>query len=268
LWRKKASGASSGLSLKAALDYYRLGWSVIPVEPRGKHPLIAWKVFQYRRAEVPEIAEWLRHWPDANIAVVTGVISGLVVLDLDPRHGAEASLERLRHEHGALPDTVEATTGGGGRHLYFAHPGEITSNRVGLAPGIDLRGDGGYVVAPPSVHPNGEPYRWLRAPEVLQPAALPPWLLRLPLGTGPTRGHPPSHWRDLIRDGVGEGRRNISVASLAGYLLHHGIDPEVVAELLLGWNQARCRPPLDDAEVLRTVDSIERLHRQGRDGAG
>lgn len=257
MWRKKASGSDSGLSLKAALDYVRLGWSVIPVAPRGKRPLLPWQVYQYRRADVPEIAGWFQRWPDANIAVVTGIVSGLVVLDLDPRHGAGESLAQIHREHGSLPDTVEASTGGGGRHLYFAHPGDITHNRVGLLPGIDLRGDGGYVVAPPSIHGSGEHYRWVRSPEVLYPLPLPGWLLSE--GRAP-HGHSRAHWRRLVRDGVGEGERNNSVASLAGHLLRQGVDPDVVEELLWAWNLARCRPPLDEAEVSRTVQSIARLH--------
>ena len=267
MWRRKAGGAASGLSLKAALDYGRLGWSVIPVEPRGKRALVRWQAFQYRRADVPEIAEWFRRWPDANIAIVTGIVSGLVVLDLDPRHGAHASLESLQQAHGALPDTVEVSTGGGGRHLYFAHPGDVTHNRVGMAPGIDLRGDGGYVVAPPSIHATGEPYRWVRSPEVLYPVPLPAWLLQLAAGGHPSHGHPLSHWRRLLREGVAQGERNSGVASLAGYLLHYGVGPEVVMELLLCWNAVRCRPPLDEAEVLHTVESINRVHQRDQGDA-
>mgnify|MGYP005853076027 CR=1 FL=1 len=266
MWRKKASGSASGLSLKAALDYLRLGWSVFPVEPGGKRPLLRWQVDQYRRADVPEIAEWFRRWPHANIAVVTGIVSALVVLDLDPQHGATASLEQLDRQHGPLPETVEAHTGGGGRHLYFAHPGDITHNRVGLLPGIDLRGDGGYVVAPPSIHGSGEPYRWVRSPEVLYPVSLPPWLLQVPAAQGAPQGHPRSYWRRLLRDGVAEGARNDTIASLAGHLLRHGVDPQVVAELLLSWNLVRCRPPHDEDEVLRAVSSIDRIHQREEEG--
>lgn len=267
MWRKRTSGASSGLSLKAALDYVRLGWSVIPVEPGGKRPLIRWQVYQYRRADIPEIAVWFGRWPDANIAIVTGVVSGLVVLDLDPRHGAEASLGQIQREHGPLPDTVEASTGGGGRHLYFAHPGEIIRNRVGLLPGIDLRGDGGYVVAPPSIHASGKPYRWMRSPDVLYPLPLPSWLLHKPEETAP-HGHTLSYWRRLLRDGVEEGARNDTIASLAGHLLRQGVDAQVATELLLTWNLSRCRPPLVEEEVLRTVESISRIHRGEEGGDG
>lgn len=268
MWRRRSSGASSGLSLKAALDYARLGWSVIPIEPGGKRPLIRWQVYQYRRAEAPEVAEWFSRWPDANIAVVTGVVSGLVVLDLDPRHGAVASLGQIQQEHGTLPDTVEASTGGGGRHLYFAHPGEIIRNRVGLLPGIDLRGDGGYVVAPPSIHGSGEAYRWERSPEVIYPLALPQWLLGPLSAEVSPHGHTLSYWRRLLREGVAEGVRNDTIASLAGHLLRHGVDGQVVTELLLTWNLSRCRPPLDDGEVLRTVASIVRIQEREEEGGG
>ena len=82
------------------------------------------------------------------MGIVTDAVSGLVVLDVDPRHGCEESLKNLEREHGPLPRTLEAMTGGGGRHIYFAHPGGSVRNRVGITPGIDLRGDGGCIVAP------------------------------------------------------------------------------------------------------------------------
>jgi hypothetical protein len=248
--------------MKAALDYGHLGWSVIPIEPRGKRPVLRWQVYQHRQSDATEVAEWFRRWPDANIAIVTGVTSGLVVLDLDPRHGADASLQGLEYKHGPIAETVEARTGGGGRHLYFAHPAEMLRNRVGIAPGIDLRGDGGYVVAPPSVHASGEPYRWERSPDVCPLAPLPDWLGEA-CEEQSRRGHPLPHWRGLLREGVGEGERNNTIASLAGHLLWHGVDPDVAMELLLSWNATRCRPPLEPAEVVRTVESITRLHQRG-----
>ena len=156
---------------------------------------------------------------------------------------------------------MEARTGGGGRHLYFRHPGGTVHNKVGLAPGIDLRGDGGLVVAPPSLHRSGRRYRWLRGcdPAALAPAPLPDWLLAFSRqGVGHSRGH----WRRVARDGVGEGERNSTLASLAGHLLWRGVDPQVVLELLLCWNAERCRPPLDEEAVARTAESIVRLHAE------
>ena len=159
----------------AALACLARGWSVIPVEPRGKRPLVAWRGFQTRRASLAQLARWFARWPDANVAIVTGRLSRLVVVDVDPRHGGADSLAAFEAAHGALPATIEALTGGGGRHLYFRHPGKRVANRVGLWPGIDLRGDGGCVVAPPSVHPSGRRYAWRPgcSPDELPAAPLP-----------------------------------------------------------------------------------------------
>jgi len=255
--RDHATAASARDAARACLAR---GWSVIPIERRGKRPLVAWLEFQDRLATPEELDAWFARWPEANVGIVTGRISGLVVIDVDARHGGEESLARLESAHGPLPASVEALTGGGGRHLYFAHPGGRVGNRVGLFPGIDLRGDGGCVVAPPSVHPSGRRYAWAsgRSPQAARLAPLPQWLLR---DTGAKRaGHPLAHWRELVRQGVDEGERNATLASLAGHLLWHEVDPEVVLELLLAWNRARCSPPLDDAEVASVVESIARLH--------
>lgn len=250
---------------RAALDYLRRGWSVIPVRPRDKRPLIPWQDYQRSPPGETELRDWFERWPDANVGIVTGVVSDLIVLDVDPRHGGEASLAGLELRHGPLPVTVEAVSGGGGRHIYFAHPGGQVRNRVELAPGIDLRGDGGMIVAPPSVHPSGARYAWREglAPGEVRLAPPPVWLLR-ELGQGEGRlGHPLSHWRQLVAAGVPAGSRNNTIASLSGHLLWHGVDPEVVTELLLCWNRVRCRPPLSDDEVVRTVQSITRLHERG-----
>jgi hypothetical protein len=247
-----------------ALRYAAHGWSVIPIEPRGKRPLVSWLEFQQRPATRAEIEGWYRRWPDANVGVVTGSVSGLVVVDVDDRDGGAESLAALELDHGPLAATVEAATGGGGRHVYFAHPGGTVASRVGLAPGIDVRGDGGCVVAPPSLHPSGRRYTWLpgHGPGEVPLAAAPEWIRR----GGGRSGHPLAHWRRLVREGVVEGERNATIASLAGHLLWHEVDPEVMLELLLAWNQARCAPPLADDEVARVVASIVRSHRREAGG--
>jgi hypothetical protein len=252
----------SALSDKAeiAQRYLVRGWSVLPLRAGDKRPLIVWESLQTTRASAEQVTDWFKRWPDANIGIVTGEISNLVVLDIDPKHGGDASLSRLERQLGPLPATIEATTGGGGRHLYFAHPGGLIRNRTGLAQGIDLRGDGGYVVAPPSIHPSGRPYTWIagHSPEEIGPAALPRWIL-LPSGGVRVR-RSLADWRRLVRDGVPEGQRNSTMASLAGHLLWHQVDPQIVLELLLAWNRTRCRPPLDDAEVAQVVANIVKLH--------
>lgn len=248
--------------LDAALGYHDIGWSVVPAMARAKRPSIRWQPFQDRRASKGDLKKWFERRPDANLAVVTGAISGIVVLDVDVSHGGRESLKQLTDIHGPLPDTVESRTGGGGRHLYFRHPGREFRNRTGIEPGIDIRGDGGVIIVPPSIHPSGKPYVWRKghAPGEISLARLPEWLAepRFPR----RKGHSVAYWRELVRNGVSEGQRNQSLASLSGHLLWHEVDVNVVLELLLAWNAVRCRPPLDDDEVISVVRSIERTQQR------
>jgi hypothetical protein len=249
-------------TLDAAHAYAARGWSVIPFEARSKRPGLAWLEFQKRRASRQEVESWFRHRRDANVGIVTGAISGIVVVDVDAGHDGIASLKALEREHGPLPVTVESITGGGGRHLYFAHPGRTVANRVGLFPGIDVRGDGGCVVAPPSMHASGHRYTWAkgRAPAETAVAPLPAWLQDKLAPGSAHPGKPLAHWREIVRTDIGAGMRNNTLTSLAGHLMWHGIDVEVALELLLGWNRLRCKPPLPDDEVAQVVDSVARMH--------
>lgn len=243
---------------QAALRYLDRGWSVVPIRPRDKRPLLRWQRYQALPPARGEVERWFAEHPDAGVGIATGAVSGLVVLDIDPGHGGDGSLAEFEQRHGALPDTVEALTGGGGRHLYFRHPGGFVPNRTCLAPGIDLRGDGGLVIAPPSVHPSGRRYIWevSHHPDDVAVAAMPGWLSERTAA----RGHPLVYWRDLVHEGVPEGVRNTTIASLAGHLMWHGVDTTVALELLLCWNRVRCRPPLPDEEVAHVVESVSRLH--------
>jgi Bifunctional DNA primase/polymerase, N-terminal/Primase C terminal 1 (PriCT-1) len=243
----------------AARHYVSLGWSVIPIQARGDRPLVPWLEFQQRVASAEEIDRWFRQWPDANIGIVTGGLSGLIVIDVDPAHRGSDSLDAIERKHGPFAPGIEATPAGGGRHLYFEHPGRSIPNRAGLFPGIDVRCDGGYVVAPPSVHPGGTRYRWVatHGPDDQPLAPLPGWALHL-LQPDRRRGHSTTYWRTLVREGVEESARNTTLASLAGHLLWHRVDADVVLELTLAWNRVRCRPPLPDTEVAAVIDSIAR----------
>jgi hypothetical protein len=250
------------MSLKEAIDdYMRRDWSIIPIRPGDKRPLVRWDEFQRRRPSQAETRRWVSAWPDAGIGIVTGTISHLVVLDVDVAHSGDVSVNRLEEEHGVLPATVECRTGGGGRHLYFAHPGAVVRNLVGLAPGVDLRADGGYVVAPPSLHTSRLHYSWSegRAPGSTAIAPLPEWILRHAVEKPRRVGHPLAHWRRVVSEGVEAGERNNTIASLVGHLLRHGIDADVTMELLICWNRVRCRPPLADEEVVAVASSIARL---------
>lgn len=160
---------------EAALGYARRGWPVFPLYQPGengqcscgnpkcpspaKHPRVRHGVLEATTSEA-RIQQWWTQWREANIAIATGRKSGIIVLDVDPRHGGDKSLAELEAKYGAFTKTLECSTGGGGRHLYFAAPELPLKNKVGVLPGLDLRADGGYVVAPPSTHISGGLYRW------------------------------------------------------------------------------------------------------------
>jgi hypothetical protein len=154
----------------------------------GKHPRTR-RGLHEATCDPEDITSWWRRWPDANPAVRTGARpcgAGLVVIDVDPDAGGERSLQRLIAEHGTLPATLQVHTGSGGRHLYFTHPGQPIPNSAGrLGDGIDVRGDGGYVLVPPSSHRSGGTYRWANDQPVRD---LPEWLLEL---VDPARRRPP-----------------------------------------------------------------------------
>ncbi|MDH3514901.1 MAG: bifunctional DNA primase/polymerase [Gammaproteobacteria bacterium] len=261
---------TGGLAWQAALAYRARGWAVVPVARSGKRPLVPWQAFQERAPTEDEIRDWYARWPDAGVGIVTGAVSGLAVLDIDPRHGGMDSLRELERLHGALPHTIEANTGGGGRHVYFAYPDTELRNRTRLAPGIDLRAEGGLVIAPPSLHASGRCYEWKAShePDETTLAPMPDWLLRLACGETAGHGHPLAYWREIVAEGVSEGARNTTIASLAGHLLWHGLDPQMALELLLAWNRVRCRPPLPDAEVAATVHSIAKTRARRSDDGG
>lgn len=130
-------------------------------------------------ASLEQVEAWWRTWPDANVGVVTGVVSGVAVLDIDPRGGGDASLRALTVRNGPMPVTPEVQTGGGGSHLWFDVGLELPS--VTLSSGVELKAEAGMVVAPPSRHASGALYRWRARsePDVLSPAPLPPWIADL-----------------------------------------------------------------------------------------
>jgi hypothetical protein len=243
--------------LSAALAYAAQGWVVLPLHTPtvrgcscgadcggsvGKHPRTTHGLYDASR-QPDQIARWWRYWPDANIGIRTGRESSLVVLDVDARHAGEASLETLQATYATLPQTLTASSGGGGRHLYFQHPGPRILNRaeVGGYTGLDVRGDGGYIVAPPSLHQSGQLYRWL---EVASPLAiLPDWLsallappptpapLVLPRSRGKLQSDPQS-WLRLVLERARPGARNSIGYWLACRLRDAGLSfPE--AEVLL-----------------------------------
>ena len=154
--------ADNARLLEDALRYAQRGWKIFPLAPRSKLPLIG-KRFGGRgvldaTCDEAQIRRWWVCQPFANIGIATG--AGLIVLDIDLRHGGDETLAALEKTHGTLPKTPLAFTGGGGWHYFFRVEHAIKNSAGKLGTGIDIRGDGGYVVAAGSTHENGRPYAW------------------------------------------------------------------------------------------------------------
>lgn len=161
--------------LDAALGYAELGWTVFKLN--GKRPATS-NGFKDATADPHRIRATFRGSRRANLGIATGEAK-LLIVDVDPRHGGDESLRALEQENGALPQTVRARTGGGGEHIYFKNPGDVGSSAGRLGRGLDVRGNGGYVVAPPSVHKSGRRYSWINPPGDFEVADPPAWLLTL-----------------------------------------------------------------------------------------
>ena len=143
--------------MKAALEYADRGWRVFPVKPKHKAPPLISDWPNKTTTDPEQIKRWWHHWPSANVAIATG--GGLIVVDIDFGRGGAHSIRGLGEKH-QIPTTPTVKTPGPGCHLYFQNIGAEMGNKENLLPGLDLRGAGGYVIAPPSVHPNGGIYIW------------------------------------------------------------------------------------------------------------
>jgi Bifunctional DNA primase/polymerase, N-terminal/Primase C terminal 1 (PriCT-1) len=241
--------------IQTALSLAYKGLAVFPCRPRDKRPATASGV-KDATTNLDTIRQWWRRNPEFNIAVATGAISGVFVIDVDGPD-AEAELRKLEQEHGQLPPTVESITARG-RHAFFKMPRSQVRNSVGrIAPGVDVRGDGGYVLAPRSIHPSGRPYAW-SVDSAKEFASAPDWLISKVSESNSSceKQASPAEWSRLATEGADEGQRNYALTRLCGYLLRRYIDPFVALEMLQLWNAAHCRPPLPAGDVNRIVESI------------
>jgi hypothetical protein len=237
-------------------------YAIFPCQPRGKTPVTD-NGFESAVMNDPDrINGWWAQVPTLNIGIATGAPSNLFVLDIDSDEG-EAALRQLEEQHGALPSTIEAITGRG-RHIYFALNGHgpIKGSVKKIAPGLDVRGDGNYVIAPPSLHENGRTYCWsVDSADSLSEA--PAWLLTLIKDANPpeAKGKPLEHWDSVLTNTIPAGERNNTLASICGKLLFCGLtDIVLLYDIMLCVNAARCSPPLSNADIEKIVSSVVRGH--------
>ena len=154
---------------EAAIGYARRGLAIIALEPRKKKPSFEHGLKDATTC-LPDIREWWDAYPDDNVAIATGRVSGnigVIDIDVDDDSGKDGYdfLRAWERTHGELPETWAVKTARGGQHLYYRFEGSVPPNTANEEIGIDFRGEGGYVMAPPSVHPNGRSVEWENHPD-------------------------------------------------------------------------------------------------------
>ena len=259
---------------KQVLQYASFGLPVVPMnsvrkgrcqcqkgktcERPCKHPKTAHGV-KDATMNHEQIVAWWTDCPDANVGIAPGRSAGIIVLDIDPRNGGNEILKALEVELGALPETVTATTGGGGRHLFFKHPPfpvrKDTKGKL-FGAGVDVLCDGCIAVVPPSRHVSGQRYAWVKGKSFkeLTPAKLPrSWRDRLDGGSSNRVLK-----SDLVQaaNPITEGGRNNHLTSMAGTLQRAGASRKTMLAALNAENASKCSPPLDTTEVKKIVASV------------
>lgn len=239
--------------LTAALRYRELGLSVMPV--KGKIPLVEWKELQTTPANEEQIRAWWSRHPSANIGIITGKVSGIVVLDIDKRE----------HDFKIPPTAIVKT--GNGWHVWCRYPGHAVTSNVKILDGLDVRAEGGYVVAPPSKHESGAIYEWVDGCSFLEDysldtlAELPDWFIAT---KKESRKEQPIN--ALAGPLIPEGKRNDSAARFIGQLIR-GKPPEMIQLLypaVQEWNKTKTEKPLPEDELSAVWNSICARELSGR----
>lgn len=236
-----------------ALEYVDSGWSVLPVRPEEKRPIMTnWLQYTKTRATREMVDKWFASLTGVGVGAVTGKISGIIVLDVE--NDCPYRIEDLLKKY---PTQMIARSGSGGFHLFYNYPINVprVSNRVRIFEGADLRADGGFIVLPPTRHPNGNRYEWVkRGPLGAFPLAF------LDMKSESTNGN--EGWITEALRGASEGSRNDTCARLAGYFFKKGMSADIVEALLMDWNEKN-DPPLPAREIRTTLKSIEKNHAMG-----
>ncbi len=254
--------------LSMALLYQKLGFSILPIysikngicacqnpncSSPGKHPIPYKGVFEATN-DLDQIEKWWKSiCIDANIAIRTGSISGICVLDIDPRNNGNDSFDLLERTYGKLPYTLESSTGGNGKHLFFEYDPRVSFNRNNFFQGIDFKSENGYVIVPPSNHISGTHYLWedFSDPDTTPIRKMPEWLIE--------KLNEPKKIQALIRhDYIYEGTRNNYLTSIAGAMRRKGVGFKGILAALSEENKEKCNPPLHELELGTIAKSISK----------
>ena len=236
----------------------RRGWRLLPCAPRGKKPLLkSWPALA--SADLATIRRWAAKHRGCNWGVATGPESGVFVLDVDGEAG-RASLAALETQHRRLPATLISRTKRG-EHRWFNYPnGRPVRGSAGkLGQGLDIRGAGGYVIVPPSIHASGHLYQWVNADQSIADA--PNWLLDLLNGGSRVNGHRPA----AIFGVLVEGLRNDTLFRFGCAMRRRGATQDEIERRLLQKNDRECKPLLETDEVCKIAASAARYEPSGPD---
>lgn len=250
--------------LDSALQYARRGWAVLPLARCNKVPAIKGGC-RSATDDASTVQAWWEGHPDHNVAIATGTPSlGLVVVDIDVdgvtgEDGME-TLTAWEAEHGELPTTVTAITGRGGLHMYYRCNTPIGCS-VNKDLGVDVRGDGGFVVAPPSIHPNGRAYCWENDPGEYAVAEADDNVYAF---IRHVQGERRRSERFVLPDTIGKGERNDTLFRYASSLHEQGYDDVYIRIALDAVNTGRCDKPLPDSEVGKIVESVTKRYEKGK----
>ena len=265
----------------AAVKYASMGFAVLPLKPRGKEPNTAHGV-KDATADVAQVKAWWARRPNDNIGLAMGAASGGIVaidIDVDEDAGKDGydTLRTWENAHGELPETATSITGRGGYHMLYRMQG--VGNSVGRDSAVDIRSDGGFIVAPPSIHPNGVAYTWEFDPEEFPPADADDNVKAFVASVQPAKAE--GGERMSVKDGATKGSRNDTLYRMACSLQAQEWDDDAIRHTVRSYNDTRCEPPLPQAEVDRLLESAlskpkgrsstlavrgERASRGGEDG--
>lgn len=245
-------------TLEAAIEYAtKYKWKVFPVRP-DKTPYTPHGCLD-AKDDIGAIQSWWKKWPDALVGVATGSASNLIVIDEDKDFEKDLDgyyeVSRWESDHCHLPDTVRSITGRGGYHLFFHYTGSDIKNRAGVLDGVDVRGEGGYIIAPPSRHPNGRQYEWEIAPEDMKLADLDQTVLELIK----TRETSDSHF--VLPEKIATGERNDVIFKLACSLQAKGIPDAGIMAAVQAVNTENCIEPIDQSELKKIVTSATKYEK-------
>lgn len=243
----------------AAIEYAKKGFAVFPLKYRDKVPLTR-NGCKDATTDAAQIKAWWQKYPNANIGLATGSVSQnvfVIDLDIDEDRGIDGyhSLEDWQREHGDFPETWTAITGRGGYHLYYRGNGRI-KNRAGIIDGVDIRGNGGYVVAPPSIHKNGRRYEWEYSPDEFELAKADNNVMYF-LNHDDHRQSASFTMPNI----VSAGQRNQMLFRFACMMQAKGASDQSVFAATMAENESSCLPPLTEQEVRIIVSSATKYDK-------